>query len=202
MCGRSRGSADSRDGNGIVEPMTGSGSKESWRVMISIQFFKNNFLLRAEDAGVRVSVHGALWEEGLAGHQHSLIYPGAFSQPLTPLRLFPLWKFPDKPRHLVIWRASGMCGLSEVGGVYAWKGLFYTWKGLLDAWKGPCKACRKAEVSLAQLGGVWSWKVGSHSWQGLSHTSRRDTPGCCARDEGYSTAGAELAQPEGCKAGR
>lgn len=58
MCGRSGGSADSRDGSGIVEPMLGSGSKESWRVMISIQFFKNHFLLRAEGAVVRVSVRG------------------------------------------------------------------------------------------------------------------------------------------------
>lgn len=48
----------------MVEPMPGSGSKESWRVMISIQFFKNHFLLRAEGAGVRVSVHGGLLEGG------------------------------------------------------------------------------------------------------------------------------------------
>lgn len=41
-----------------MEPMPGSGSKESWRVMISIQFFKNHFLLRAEGAGVSVFVHG------------------------------------------------------------------------------------------------------------------------------------------------
>lgn len=167
---------------------------------------------------------GVSWEEGLAGHQHSLIYPGAFSQPQTPLRLFPQRKFPDKPRHLLTWRASGTWELSELGGVYAWKGLLDAWKGLLDAWKGLldawkglCKARGGAEVSIAHWarglhsqGGVWSWKVGSHSWQGLSHTSKRDTlcgghctpgRGCC----GLYKAGAglaQLAEPEGCcKAG-
>lgn len=64
MCGRSGGSADSGDGSGMMESMPGSGSKESWRVMISIQFFKNHFLLRAEGAGVRVSVHGGLLGRG------------------------------------------------------------------------------------------------------------------------------------------
>lgn len=57
--------------------------------------------------------------------------------------------------------------------------------------------------------------VGSHTRQGLSHTrGKRDTPGggyCtpgrgCCTCEGFSLAGAELAQPtepEGvCKAGR
>lgn len=73
------------------------------------------------------------WEEGLADHQDSLIYPGAFSQPRTLLRLFPQGKFPDNPTHLVTRRASGIWGLSELGGIYAWKGL--------DTWKGPCRAC-------------------------------------------------------------
>lgn len=74
MCGRSRGSADSRDGSVIVEPMASSEGKESWRVMISIQFFKNHFLLRAEEAGVRVSVHGGFLEEGLVSHHR--LFPG------------------------------------------------------------------------------------------------------------------------------
>lgn len=51
-------------GVGLWSQMAGSGSKESWRVMISIQFFKNHFLLRAEDAGVRVSVLGSFLGRG------------------------------------------------------------------------------------------------------------------------------------------
>lgn len=84
MCGRSRGSADSRDGSVIVEPMASSEGKESWRVMISIQFFKNHFLLRAEEAGVRVSVHGGFLGRG-AGQSPSFV-PWFIQEPFLNLR--------------------------------------------------------------------------------------------------------------------
>lgn len=135
MCGRSGGSADSEDGSGIVEPMPGSGSKESWRVMISIQFFKNHFLLRAEGAGVRVFVHGGF--PGERGWPVTSI-PRFIQEHFPNLRhCFHRGKFPDNPMHLVTQRDSGTGGLSEGGGNVCLEGVVGHLEGSLQGpWRG------------------------------------------------------------------
>lgn len=142
-------------------------AKESWRVMISIQFFKNHFLLRAEGAGVRVSVHGGFLGKG-AGW--SPAFPD-LSRSLFPTSdTVEAVSTGDNPGHLVTQRASGTWGLSEVEGCVPGKSCWTLGRVLAR----PVQGAEESTAHLARgwhtQGGVESWEVGSHSCQGLSHT--------------------------------